>query len=287
MSLKALLKRNKHAYSLIKKARKIQYIYITYVRIRCEFSFKKTLRVLRINQTSPYENLKTIKKKHEGERCFIIATGPSLTINDLEKLSGETTFSMNSICLAFDKTNWRPTYYGIQDPRVYGRMKKYIDELNVEGKFVSDNILKCYNITNFEDYYIFPLHFLHHLLPNNHNYQTKFSGNAFATIFNGHTITYSLLQLAVYMGFKEIYLLGADCNYGSDMKHHFIDYDIVDSSFALAHDMMTASYKVAKKYADKHNINIYNATRGGKLEVFERVNLDKVLEEEQHVVSAL
>ena len=34
----------------------------------------------------------------------------------------------------------------------------------------------------------------------------------------------------------------------------------------------------ARKFADKHpDFNIYNATRGGKLEAFERVNLDEIL----------
>ena len=42
-------------------------------------------------------------------------------------------------------------------------------------------------------------------------------------------------------------------------------------------DKMIDAYKVAKQYADDHNIKIYNATRGGKLEVFERVDLDDIL----------
>ena len=33
-------------------------------------------------------------------------------------------------------------------------------------------------------------------------------------------------------------------------------------------------YCVVKKYAQEHGIKIQNATRGGKLEIFERVNLD-------------
>ncbi len=33
----------------------------------------------------------------------------------------------------------------------------------------------------------------------------------------------------------------------------------------------------AKNYADSHGIKILNATRGGKLEVFERVNFDEIV----------
>ncbi len=41
-------------------------------------------------------------------------------------------------------------------------------------------------------------------------------------------------------------------------------------------DMHLEGYKSAGNYADIHGIKIYNATRGGKLEVFERVNFDSL-----------
>ena len=41
-------------------------------------------------------------------------------------------------------------------------------------------------------------------------------------------------------------------------------------------DMQLAAYQKAKTYADTHNIKIYNATRGGKLEVFQRVEFDSL-----------
>ena len=36
------------------------------------------------------------------------------------------------------------------------------------------------------------------------------------------------------------------------------------------------AYQAAREYADRHGIKIYNATRGGKLEVFERVDFDSL-----------
>ncbi len=39
-------------------------------------------------------------------------------------------------------------------------------------------------------------------------------------------------------------------------------------------DKQLSGYKGAKQYADKNGIEIYNATRGGKLDVFPRVTLD-------------
>ncbi len=43
---------------------------------------------------------------------------------------------------------------------------------------------------------------------------------------------------------------------------------------------MLAAYTEAKRYADTHGIKIYNATRGGKLEVFERVDFDSLFDKE-------
>lgn len=229
-----------------------------------------------MTKNSPYEKLRTLKNKHLGERCFIVATGPSLTIQDLEKLKNEVTFSMNSICLVFDETDWRPTYYGIQDIHVYQKLKSHIENLTTEGKFIGDNISK--KVNKLENQYIFPLNLLHHRVSNT-NYHTKFSDDAFAVVYSGYSITYSLIQIAVYMGFKEIYLLGADCHYSSNMKHHFREYGHVDPDYLKAGEQMIVAYEVAKKFADDHDINIYNATRGGRLEVFKRVDFEQVLSE--------
>jgi hypothetical protein len=52
----------------------------------------------------------------------------------------------------------------------------------------------------------------------------------------------------------------------------------VDPTFIMAKDRMLYAYRVAKKYADKHHIRIYNATRGGHLDVFDRVSIAEVLQ---------
>ena len=59
--------------------------------------------------------LKKYKNIHKGQRCFIIGTGPSLSVEDLEKLKGEITFGSNRIFEIYSQTDWRPTYYMNQD----------------------------------------------------------------------------------------------------------------------------------------------------------------------------
>ncbi|PGM59101.1 6-hydroxymethylpterin diphosphokinase MptE-like protein [Bacillus sp. AFS053548] len=276
--LKDILKSNKVTLYFYDCIRKTRYDFIPIIRPviipNIIFNFKKFLRVTRIDRKSRFEKLKSIKNKHLGERCFIVATGPSLKVEDLEKLRNEITFSMNSICLAFNETDWRPTYYGIQDIRNYFKFKDDIKELDSECKFIGESILKRDTVS--EEFYVYPMNMLNHNWMHK-KYNTKFSDDAFAVVYDGYTITYSLIQIAVYMGFKEIYLLGADSNYSSDLNHHFKNYNYYDSNYSVAGLKMIDAYKVAREYADKKNIKIFNATRGGMLEIFERVNLDNVL----------
>ena len=65
--------------------------------------------------------IKDYRNMYEGKRCFIIATGPSLTVEDLEKLKNEYTFGMNSLCLAGDRTDFVPTFFWSSRP---GRVRK-------------------------------------------------------------------------------------------------------------------------------------------------------------------
>ncbi|MBQ4379398.1 MAG: hypothetical protein II821_09430 [Treponema sp.] len=41
-------------------------------------------------------------------------------------------------------------------------------------------------------------------------------------------------------------------------------------------DFATNAFFAAKRYADEHGVRILNATRGGKIEVFERVDFDSL-----------
>jgi hypothetical protein len=230
-------------------------------------------------QNSKFIKIKKYKDIHKGKRCFVVCNGPSLIYKDLEKLKGEISFSMNSIIKGFNKTNWRPTYYGIQDRFAYEELQDYIYlEKDSMVLFIADMIEKRkFKIPS--GAILFPFsRYKHYAFLSEVKYSTKFSTNPSALVYDGYTITYSLLQIAIYMGFKEIYLLGCDCYYSADpQKQHFIHTERVDPDFSTLPNRMICGYKEAKKYADKHNISIYNATRGGMLDVFDRVSLDDII----------
>lgn len=222
--------------------------------------------------------LKSYKGIHGGKRCFIVATGPSLTIADLEALENEFSFGMNSIVKLFGKTNWRPTYYGIQDCNVYEKMRDEILKVygNADNIFISDLIADRFGAP--DNFHQFPLDAVYH---DNQleldRYFARFSDDCYRIVYDGYSITYSLIEIAIYMGFTEIYLLGADCSYKRGAKNHIVDSGNDDKNEEKNHDKMIVGYKKAKEYADAHGIKIVNCTRGGMLEVFERKTLESVL----------
>lgn len=257
---------------ILKQCRKIQFIFEALpVNLKHQARLKGKIQ-------KKYIKVKDYKDIHKGKRCFIIATGPSLTMEDIESLKNEYTISMNSICKLYDETQWRPTYYAIQDNYVFEKLQNIIRAHKEVPVFISDNIFKKYKREN--DWIEYPTDTKYHSCDAlDQKYYAKFSGDAYEIVYDGYSIAYSCLELAVYMGFKEIYLLGADCSYNGP-KEHFVDSGVEDRNRKFATPKLIVAYEEAKKYADSHGIKIYNATRGGVLEVFPRVKLEEILSKE-------
>ena len=223
-----------------------------------------------------FSQIKSLKNKYKGKRCFIACTGPSLTIDDLELLKNEYVFGMNSICLIHDKTDWRPDFFGIQDVYVFEKLKDTILQTDNGLVFIPIELRDSYELpkTWINFYRCWAYNVFKRLY--SAKYFAKFSNNAYARVYDGFSITFSIMQIAVYMGFDEIYLIGADCNY-LGQKQHFIESGHYDINANTAGDRMIGAYVSAKKYADNHGILIYNATRGGCLEIFTRIKLEDVI----------
>lgn len=226
-----------------------------------------------------YSSLKTYKGIHKDERCFIIATGPSLTMTDLELLKDEYTFGMNSIIKKYNETKFRPTYYGIQDHLVYASMEKEILfwYKNADNVFVSDRI--SWHSKTGKKWNIFPLNMSYNGYKRwfKNEFFSKFSDDIYRRVYSGFSVTYSLIEIAVYMGFTDIYLIGADCSWTKGMPQHFAEHGVNDITIDTAAARNIAGYKAALEFSKIHGFRIYNATRGGELEVFPRVKLEDVL----------
>lgn len=93
----------------------------------------------------------------------------------------------------------------------------------------------------------------------------------------GYTVTYANIQLAVFMGFSEIYLLGVDHNYNTSNNAESNYSNLINNTTLYnppRTDKSTLAYRKARKVCDEMGVKIFNATRGGCLEEFERINFD-------------
>lgn len=275
-SLKSALKHNPATDLLAKGVLTVFYNYI----LRGIEIIKISARKCSGKVNARFQKLYAFKDKYAGKRCFIIANGPSLTLHDCELLQDEYTFGMNAIIDLFDKTSWRPTFYGIQDANVYAQARERLLTCDLERIFVADFLLK--EARERERFISYPLYFYDHKVTYfTKNYHTKFSRDAHICIYDGYSITYSLIQLACYFGFTEIYLLGCDCNWpaGSMEGNHFAGSKIFgfENDFSTVRARNLAGYRTAKSFADANGIKIVNCTRGGALEVFPRQKLEDVL----------
>lgn len=260
-----------------KAVRAIVYPYMNYKRIANKEKYAKT---------ADAEYIRSLKNSKQGKRCFILGNGPSLTVDDLNKLKNEDTFAFNRIYSMFDRTDWRPTYYMCVDVGVLGMNLPSIEKLELPNIILSDIARKSVKNQTPNIHYLYDL--------------SKFKINRWgfdppyiSEDVSDHccfcfTVTYDAIQLAIYMGYSEIYLLGVDHNYSVkvDSKGHVTKDESIRDYFeglektaitAMNYEATTAAFEAARKYCDEHGITIRNATRGGKLEAFERVDFDSLV----------
>lgn len=276
MGIKEKLKENKAIYRL---GVIVNIIYFDFIVDTIDL-VKIHLRRLNLLHERRFKHISTLKGILQGKRCFIIATGPSLTMDDLKKLKNEYTFGVNSLVKVIDEMGYTPTWLGIQDGNVFDKIGKTIENSNVKKIFITDELFKKIENKDEKRYIQYSLYNKRHLSHNNlRPLSTGFSFDCSKCVYDGYSITYSLLQIAVYMGFTEIYLLGCDCTYDvKGGKQHFVETGHIDRNAATTGERMIYAYQVAAKIIEHEHpeIKIYNATRGGMLEVFPRKTLDEI-----------
>lgn len=225
---------------------------------------------------------KNMYKAHK--RCFIVATGPSLRMEDLEKLHrhNELCISMNKVYLAFAQTEWRPDFLVVIDPFVLDANVDDLMSADVKYKLFGDATSIFWYEVEPNENNVFKLHV------DRRDYVKKmpgFSNNLMWGVYDGRTVTYACLQLAMYLGVSEIYLLGLDFSYKKyedDDKNHFIKgysaTNIVPPNGIGSCMLQHNAYQKAKQVADEAGVKIYNASRYTELDVFERVDFDSLFD---------
>ena len=213
--------------------------------------------------------------------------GPSLKLIDPSYLRNEATFAVNSIFLITDWLGFLPTYYMVEDRLVVEDRCKDIENFHGPVKFYDQryntkiapdaNTFNINMVDDYSDYAGFP----------------EFSRRADKGVWCGGTVTYLCIQMAFYMGFDPVYLVGIDHNYvrpshvesagtvwtsqGDDPNHFHPDYFGRGKKWHDPRvDRMERAYESARTVFRRADRRILNATIGGKLEVFPRVPFNEL-----------
>lgn len=239
--------------------------------------------------------LLSLKGAYKGERCIIMGNGPSLNKMDLSLLENEIVWGSNRCYLLYDQIAWRPRFYTAVDVRVVPDIANEINQ-----RVVADMNTICFFSTKHKN-----------IIQNKRNvywfdiYPANKETNLPFGVFSQDpssgipsyiaTVTVVMLQLAVYLGFNPIYLIGCDTSYvipksayrdGSDGLISIADDDV--NHFSKSYfgkgakwhdphvDRMHWHYAQSKRACDELGVDVYNATVGGELEAFPRVNFSEL-----------
>jgi len=203
-----------------------------------------------------------LERIHCGQTGLIIGNGPSLKNVSLEFLQKYPSFGTNRIYLM---RGFTPTYYVSVNPLV---IEQSIEQIKIlkSIKFVARAYADEVDA-----------------LPLTSIYKPMFSLNPQKYIYEGYTVTYVCMQIAHWMDFDTILLVGVDHRYtfigapnqetvmdGDDPNHFCKDYfrgakwnnpDLERSELA---------YCMAKQAYKNWNKRIINLTENSALSIFEK-----------------
>lgn len=240
--------------------------------------------------------IQSLKDIYAGQRCFIMGNGPSIKHMNLNLLKNEVVWGFNKCFLLFDQIDWRPKFYTTNDIRLTRDISQKINELveeQVDTTFIFPSQFKAENILKPSPRIIWinARNFIGEDLDS-----WTFSTDASSWVANAATVAISGLQLASFLGFNPIYLIGCDTSYTvptsvtiedspenlistqSDDPNHFSnDYFGKGDKWLLPNvDLMINQYEKSKKVLDVLGVNVFNATLGGNLETFPRIDFESL-----------
>jgi len=236
------------------------------------------------SRRSSIQLLSTYKDLHHAQRCFIIGNGPSLKNTNLSRLRKEVTFGMNRIYLQFPELGFTTTYFVTVNNLVIEQFAGDILGLPMP-KFLAWHAHNHLGWQAVVDSQVgtAPVIFLHTTYTG-----PKFAREARGRLWEGATVTYVTMQLAYYMGFETVILIGVDHNYttkgkpnttvvsqGDDPDHFNARYFGKGLRWQLP-DLETSeqAYLMARQAFESDGRQVLDATVGGQLTVFPKVSYD-------------
>lgn len=206
-----------------------------------------------------FDNISKIKNKNKNKNCYILANGPSVNDFDLSLLTGNVIISMNASPILEKKFKIKSDYYVVSDVRFFNfEFKREIAEEKIEDKNVVCVFRK-------ELKYL-----LNHKGKNNYYIESigrdGFSFDLRHGYYFGCSTTFLAIQLAVYIGCTNIFLLGVDLDYDGETARFYdevIPSPIDDNNCIQIKNIRDAFLKLKDK-----DINLYSCSKNSSLNAY-------------------
>src|SRR5579872_1362810 len=242
-----------------------------------------------------------LKGRHRGARVFILCNGPSVGKQNIRPLKDELVISVSNGYLHPDYAEIAPKYhcvpqitYGlITRTDVVAWFREMHDRIGKATLILSETeepLVREEGLFHGRDVRYVHLRGLFSDLP------PETIPDLTATIPAVQSVPILALMLAMYMGGNRLYLLGTDHDhFRSGQYQYFYEPTVlrgkdmfVDEKGRLrggwfvefsALAALWSQYRSVREIAHANGIEIFNATYGGELDEFPRVELEKVFED--------
>jgi hypothetical protein len=247
----------------------------------------------KINQRSS-ALLKKWKSESQSGRCFILANGPSINEVDVSLLKNEVCFGVNATYQLFERLDWFPEYYLVtQRDRLLESISTF-RELSHRTKFAYCDGLEYPTPHTFttgfsEDNTVllnqrlllwgslmgfWPVRNTVGYFFNRRVRKRAFSENPFKGVYLGKSVVFACLQIAYWLGFDEIFLLGVDMNYSGKSTHFFGNASWVpDQNYELE---VAPIFHLFAQYLKRHRVMVYNCSMESRVQDFPKIKFGTI-----------
>ena len=224
------------------------------------------------------KRLMRFKDIHKGKDCFIIGNGPSLNKIDLKPLKDYHTFGLNKIYLMLDRVDLNLSYHVAVNPLVIEQSAKEFETLQCQS-FLSFSAARG-RVRNLDKFFFIAT-----------GGPFTFQEDITREIHEGYTVTYVAMQLAYYMGFRRLFLIGVDHNFkatgvpneqqlltGEDLNHFDPQYFGGGKEWHLPDlEASELAYHLARFHFNRAGRQIFDATTDCKLQIFPKIKYEQAL----------
>lgn len=231
---------------------------------------KKTQKFLSYHNI---EKILSLKDKYKDQKCFIIGGSPSLKQLDLSKLNNSEykVFTVGRGYKLKDSGLLHSNFHIISDIAGYSEIIDELDENYADIFFTYAGIEFANNVKDliYFDYFENPI-----------NMDKHYQDDLTKKLFHCETVIDYALQIATYMGFKDIYFIGVDLDFNKNVGHIYKstkgEKERQKSHSQNKNLFMLSSFVFATQYLKAKNINLYNASPSGILDCMSRVKYDEL-----------